>query len=132
MAVKASSVSPFAHFVLRLAGAEAGGEVAPEFVVTLVGHLQQAADVGGLVLVEEEVGLGGVGVDAIVALEEVEGDEGIEEVGGGTRMKAEAAAEFGEGFGVLGEFGEELHFDGAEQSFGGPEGEACLQDMVGP
>ncbi len=45
-----------ADFVLRLAGAQAFSEVAPVAVETLVGHLENAADVGGLLLVEEEIG----------------------------------------------------------------------------
>ena len=69
-----------ADFVLRLAGAEGGGEIAPEGIEAVVGHLEHAADVGGLALVEEEIGGGRVVVGAVAALEEVEGDEGVEEV----------------------------------------------------
>ena len=79
-------------------------------IEAVVGHLEHAANVGGLALVEEEVGGGRVVVDAVAALEEVEGDEGVEEVARGARMKAKAGAEFGRGFGVFGEFGEELAF----------------------
>ena len=58
----------------------------------MVGHLEDAADVGGLALVEEEIGGGGVVVGAVAALEEVEGDEGVEEVVRGAGMEAEAGA----------------------------------------
>jgi hypothetical protein len=76
--------------------------------------------------------LGRVAVDAMFALEEAERYQGIEEVVGGTGMQAEAAAEFGERFGMAGEFGEDLHLDCAEQGLGGPEAEAYLHDLVGP
>ncbi len=95
-------VAAVTGLVLRLAGAERGGEVAPMSVEAVVGHLEHAADVGGLALVEEEIGGGGVVVGAVAALEEVEGDEGIEKVVCGAWMEAEAGAEVGEGFGVLG------------------------------
>ncbi len=120
-----------AGLVLGLAGAEGGGEVGPGGIKALVGHLEDAADVGGLVFVEEEVGGGGVVVEAVAALEEVEGDEGVEEVVGGAGMEAEAGAELGERTRLPGELGEDLHFDGAEEGFGGPEAEAYLQDVVG-
>ena len=96
----------------------------------MVGHLEHAADVGGLALVEEEIGGGGVVVGAVAALEEAEGVEGVEKVACGARMKAEACAEFGLGFGVLGEFGEELEFDGAEQGFAAGMRPARQRDAV--
>ena len=47
-------------------------------------------------------------------------------------MKAEACAGVRRlGFGVLGEFGEELEFDGAEQDLRGPEAETYLQNVIG-
>ena len=64
-------------------------------IEAVVGHLEDAADVGGLALVEEEIGGGRVGVGAVAALEEAEGDEGVEEVARGAGMQAEAGAEFG-------------------------------------
>ena len=47
-------------------------------------------------------------------------------------MQAEAGAELGEGLGVLGELGEELQLDCAEEGFGAPEAHSELQDMVWP
>jgi hypothetical protein len=84
-------------------------------VEAIVCHLEHAADVGGFALVEEEIGGGRVVVGAVAALEEVEGDEGIEEVACAAGMESESCAEFFEGFGVFGEFGEELELDGAKQ-----------------
>jgi hypothetical protein len=46
-------------------------------------------------------------------------------------MEAEAAGQGLECLGAASEFGEDLHFDGAEESFGGPEGEASLKDVIG-
>ena len=60
-----------------------------------------------------------------------ERDEGIEEIARGAGMEAEAAGEGFESFGAVSEFGEDFHLDGAEKSFGGPEGEAGLQDVIG-
>src|SRR5580698_11567513 len=96
----------------------------------MVRHLEHAADVGGLTLVEEEIGGGCVVVGAVTALEEVEGDERVEKVVGGSWMQTEACAEVGQGFGMFGELGEELHFDRTEQRLRGPEAEAYLHDVV--
>ena len=52
----------------------------PERVETGVGHLKDSANVAGLVAVEEEVGLGRVGVRVTGALKEFECDECVEEV----------------------------------------------------
>ena len=43
-------------FVLRKPSAQRRGEMAPEGIEPLVGHLQNAADIGRLALVEEEIG----------------------------------------------------------------------------
>ena len=45
-----------AGLVLRFAGAEGRREIAPEGIEAVAGHLEHAADVGGLALVEEEIG----------------------------------------------------------------------------
>ena len=45
-------------------------------------------------------------------------------------MEAEAGGEVVEVLRALRELGEEAHFDGAEESFGGPEGHAGLKDVV--
>ena len=46
-------------------------------------------------------------------------------------MQAEAACQRFETLRTLGEFGEDLHLDGAQQSFRGPEGQAGLQNVIG-
>ena len=120
-------IAAVARLVLRFAGAKRGGEIAPEAVETSVGHLQDAADVLGLLLVEEELGGRGICVVAVAALEAVERDEGVEEVAGRAWVKADAAADAGESLGAFGEYREELEFHGAEQDFGGPEACAYLK-----
>jgi hypothetical protein len=52
------------EFALRLAGAQSFGQATPLGVEAVVGHLKDAADVGGLAAVEEEIGRGSVGVGA--------------------------------------------------------------------
>ena len=66
--------------VLGFSSTKGDGEIAPEGIEAMVGHLENAAHVGGLALVEEEVSGWGVVVGAVAALEEFEGDEGVEEV----------------------------------------------------
>jgi hypothetical protein len=46
----------------------------------VVRHLEHAADVARLALVEKEIRLGGVAVDAALALQKAERNERIEEV----------------------------------------------------
>ncbi len=95
------------------------------------GHFEDAADVSRLIAIEEEIGLGGVGVSGDGPGEEAESDEGIEEIAGGTGMETEAHGEGLEFLRAMRELGEDAHFDSAEQGSGGPEGEASLEDMLG-
>ena len=44
-------------------------------------------------------------------------------------MEAQPTGERVEIFGAFGQFSEDFHFDSAEESLGGPEGEAGLQDV---
>ena len=46
-------------------------------------------------------------------------------------MQSQAAGQRFAGSPVLGEFGEDFHFDGAKQRLRGPEGQAGLQNVVG-
>ena len=52
----------------------------PMHVEPAVGHLQHSADVGRLVLVEEQIGLRSVGVDAVLALQKAERNQRIKEI----------------------------------------------------
>jgi hypothetical protein len=113
------------------AGAQGLGQLAPEGVQPGVGHLQDAADVGGLAPVEEVVRLGGVRVAAAVAPEQAEGHEGVEEVTGAARVQAQAPGQGRQVQRPAGQLGEDAQFHGAEQGLGAPEAEAELQDVVG-
>jgi hypothetical protein len=59
----------------------------------MVRHLEDAAHIRGLLPVEEEVGLGRVGVGIAGALEKPERGERVEKVPGRPRMQAEPPAE---------------------------------------
>src|SRR3954467_3136201 len=58
------------RFVLELARPQSLGEVAPEGVQAMVGHLQNTSDVGGLLPVQEQVRARRVAVHPVLALEE--------------------------------------------------------------
>ena len=118
-------------FVLVFAGAQGGGEVTPVMEEALVRHLQDAADVGRLVLVEKDVARRGVGIATVLAFEKSESDEGIEEVARGAGVQAEAAGQRFQALRAFGEFGEDFHLNSAKQSFRGPEGQAGLQNVFG-
>jgi hypothetical protein len=83
-------VAAVADLVLRLAGAQALGQRAPERVQPRVAHLEDAAGVRGLGLVEEEVRVARVAVLRLltgpVALEHLQGHQRVEEVAGRARV----------------------------------------------
>ena len=97
----------------------------------MVRHLEDAAHVRGLLPIEEEIGLGRVGVGISRALEEPERGERVEKVPGRPRMEAEAPAERLEFLGAVGQFREHAHLDGAQECLGRPEGQAGLQNPLG-
>jgi hypothetical protein len=99
------------RLVLRLAGPQPLGELVPVAEQARVGHLEDAADIRRLLLVEEEAGLRRVRVDVAGALQEAERDQRVEEVEGGARVQAERGAQIGRRGRLLGETGEqpELH-----------------------
>ena len=88
-------------------------------------------DVRGLLPVEEEFGLGRVGVGVPRALEEPERGERVEKVPGRPRMEAEAPAEHLEFLRAVGEFGEHAHLDGAQEGLRRPERQSRLQNPFG-
>ena len=69
------------------------GEMSPERIQAVVGHLEDAADVGRLAAIEEQIGLGRVGVAVAARAQEAERDERIEEVARRARVQAEPPAE---------------------------------------
>ena len=117
--------------VLGQAGAQPVGEMVPEPEQAEVGHLENAADIRRLALVEKQVGVRGVRVDAAGAREEAERHQRIEEIMRRSRMQAEA---FAEAFGrrrLFRQPGEELEFDRAQQRLRCPERETGLEDAFG-
>ena len=115
----------------QIAGPDGGGQGAPESIQAVVRHFENAADITWLRLVEKEIGIRSVLIDPPFPLEKPEGDERVEEVPRAARVQPEATLEGFEIRGMAGEFGEHLHFHGAEQRFGGPECEAGLKDAIG-
>src|SRR5204863_2065816 len=73
--------------VLRRAGLEALGERAPEAVEPRVAHLEEAAEIGRLAAVQEELGLGGIAVLGALAVEHPQRDQGVQEVADAPRVK---------------------------------------------
>ena len=79
-------------FVLRLAGAERFGEMAPERIQPLVRHLENAADVGRLLAVEKEVRLRSVRIQVPGAREKTERHERIQEIARRPRVQPQTSA----------------------------------------
>ena len=121
---------PVLGFILQLTSAQCRGEVVPESVEPVVGHLQNAADVGRLLLVQKQGCLRRVAVDPVLPLEKPEGHEGVQKVTGSPWMKPHASGQGGQVFRVLGKFSEELHLHCAEECLGCPEGHTYLQNPV--
>jgi hypothetical protein len=85
----------------------------PVAIETLIGHFQNPADIGGLVLVKIEVAGGRVRVNAVSAPQKAEGDERIEKIAAGPWMKSEATLQRGQIFRMFRQLGEHSHFHSA-------------------
>lgn len=96
----------------------------------MVRHLENAAQVGGLVGIEEEIAVRSIGIAGRATAEEAEGHQRIEKVARRTRMQTKALAETFERFRTIRQRTEHTDLDGAEQCFRGPERQAGLQDLV--
>ena len=96
----------------------------------MVRHFEDAADIGRLRLVEEEVGLGCIVIDAVDALEESQCDQRIQKIASPAWVESEAALQGLEILRMLRQLGEEFHLNGAEKRLGVPEGEAGLQNTI--
>jgi len=86
----------------------------PKGVKAMVGHLQHAANVGGLSLVEKEVGGRSVCVEVVAAFQKTECHKSIEEIARGARMQPESSLQ---GFQILRmfcQFREQFHLDSAQ------------------
>ena len=87
----------------------------------MVGHFENATDIGWLALVEEEICAGGVVVPVIASLEKFQRHERIQKIAGRSRMQAESTLQRFEILRVLGKLCEQLHLDSAQKRFGSPE-----------
>ena len=117
-----------ADFVLRQARPKRLGEVTPEAVQTLVRHLEDAADVGRLLLVEERIGGRSVGVLAARALQKSQRHQGVQKIAGGARMQAEPPLYALQRLRPFRQIGEQLHLHRAQQDLRRPKSQAHLQN----
>ena len=97
----------------------------------VIGHLQDATDIGGLALIEEKIRLGRVRVNAVASVPESRGRPSVsrksrEERGCRPRRPARVANPLG----CLRQFGEDFHLHGAQQGFARPEAQTGLQDVI--
>ena len=92
------------RFVLRKSCSERRGEVGPKRIQPLVGHFENATDIGWLALVEEEIRTGRVVVSAVAAFEKFQRHERIQKIAGRSRMQAEPPLQRFEILRVFGKF----------------------------
>ncbi len=121
--------------VLRLTGFQCGAEVVPVAEEPRVQHLEHAADVAGLVLVEERRGVRRVAIlarGAIAdAVEEAERHEGVEEVVHAARVQPQHASQLRAGERARTERGEHAELHCRQQHLRGPERGAHFDDFGG-
>ena len=104
----------------------------PERIQAMVGHLEDAADVGRLLLVEKEAGLRRVRVLIAGACEKAERDERVEEVAGPSRDAVASRLVIDvERLRTAGQLRKQAELDGAQQDLGRPERETGLKNPLG-
>ena len=118
--------------VLWRAGLQRLGQVAPEPVEPGVDHLEEAADVGRTLVIEESSRLGAVAIAArspiAVPFENPQCDQRVEEVMDRARMETHPCAEFLTCHRAAAEVTEEVELDCGQQGLGRPETHADVQD----
>jgi hypothetical protein len=102
----------------------------PEGIKAQVGHFEHPADVGRLALIEKEIGGGRIAIKIVGAFQEAQGHEGIEEIARRAGMQSDPSPQGLQLFRVFCKFGEQLHFDRAQENLGGPEAQTNLQDQI--
>ncbi|MDT4830735.1 hypothetical protein FQZ97_642100 [compost metagenome] len=117
-------------FVLRLSGVQGFGKRAPETVEPGIGHFEDAADIRRLRLVEEEVRIRGIAIAAVLAFEQLQGHQGVEEVAGRAGMQFQPGLQVRQVDRAGCKLGEDAELDRAEHGLGGPEPHAELHDVV--
>ena len=101
-------------FVLRLSGAKSRRQIAPEAIQAGVGHLQDAANVRGLALVEEQFGGRRVAVLAVSALQKAERHQSVQKISRTAGMQTEPALQVFRIARLLGQFGKQSQLDCAQ------------------
>lgn len=119
-------------FVLLGTGPQSVGEVVPEPEETGVGHFQDAAHVGRLGPVQEQVSGRAVAVDAmLVAVQQAQRHQSIEEVRGRPRVETHCGGEGRVVMAVAGQRGENSQLHRAEKRLGSHEAQAELKKRLG-
>src|SRR3546814_7000921 len=103
----------------------------PEAKQPGVGHLQDAADIGGLVAVEIEIGRRGIGVSAVAPVQHPQRDERIEEVAGAPFMEPEPPPQRLAVERSRSKLGAQAELDGPQQSLPATDAAADLHDGIG-
>ena len=85
-----ATVSPVvAAFVLATAGSQRIAERSPQVIEAGVRVLENAAHIGQLGRVEEQVCFLGVAVNAVMTFQQLEGHQRVQEIAGGSRVQPE-------------------------------------------
>src|SRR6201996_7648639 len=101
--------------VLQLAGTKRLGQMVPEAVESGVRHLQDAADITRLVAIKKKICIRSIAIAILRAVQKAQSHQRVQKIACCTRMQPQAACESVELLGTMGKFGEDTHFDGAEQ-----------------
>src|SRR5262245_14544204 len=104
--------------------------MAPERIQTQIGHLENAADVRRLPLVEERVGRRRIEVLSVGSLKESKSHERVQKIARRARMESQASLEFFERSRMLRDQRERFHLDCAQQRLRRPEREASLKNVL--
>src|SRR5689334_15114405 len=95
--------------------------MAPKAIKPAVRHFENAADIGGLCPIEEEIGLRRIRIAALALVQHAQCHQAIEEIMGAAWMQIKPGTQ---GFAIersIGESAEHAEFDGAEKGLGAPK-----------
>src|SRR5436853_4559482 len=96
----------------------------------MVGHFQNAADVRGLALVQEQVSAGRIAINPVAALEEAKCHQRVQKILGRTRVKSQPVPQSLAALRLPRELREQLHLHCAQERLRGPEAKAELHDLI--
>jgi hypothetical protein len=117
-------------FVLHFPCLQGFGKRAPEAVEPGIGHFEDATDIRRLGLVEEEVRVGSIAIDAVGAFEQLQGNQRIEKVARRTGMQFEPGLQRRQVGRARRKRAEDTKLDRAQCRLGSPEAHAKLEDVV--